>query len=132
MVYGLERNAYYIQSADNGRTFTKPAKVNTTGSVETKMGERGPKVAVGLNGAIHVVWVDAWAPGVKTYVRYSRSLDGGRTFEAPTTNTLIRTACGLFRTLVAMMAPGSAKALGRNLRCRPRPVFKIAVCDLRR
>jgi hypothetical protein len=30
---------------------------------------------------IHVVWVDCWSPGVKTYVRYARSRDGGKTFE---------------------------------------------------
>ncbi len=82
MVYGLEHHAYYVRSADNGGTFTPPVKVNSTGMVETKMGERGPKLAVGSDGAVHVVWVDEWAPGVKTFVRYVRSLDGGKSFEA--------------------------------------------------
>ncbi len=81
MVYGLEHHAYYTRSKDNGTTFTSPVKVNSTGLVETKMGERGPKLAVGKDGAVHVVWLDEWAPGVKTYVRYSRSLDGGESFE---------------------------------------------------
>jgi hypothetical protein len=81
MVYGLEHHAYYVRSADNGATLTPPVKVNSTGMVETKMGERGPKLAVGSDGSIHVVWMDEWAPGVKTFVRYSRSLDGGRSFE---------------------------------------------------
>jgi len=45
------------------------------------MGERGPKLAVGNDGKIHVVWMDEWAPGVKTFVRYSRSIDGGKSFE---------------------------------------------------
>ena len=81
MVYGLEHHAYYVQSADNGATFTPPVKVNSSGTVETKMGERGPKLAVGSDGGVHVVWVDEWAPGVKTFVRYSRSLDGGKSFE---------------------------------------------------
>ncbi len=81
MVYGLEHHAYYVRSRDNGGTFTAPVKVNVTGLVETKMGERGPKLAVGENGLVHVVWMDEWAPGVKTYVRYSRSVDGGKSFE---------------------------------------------------
>jgi hypothetical protein len=82
MVYGLAHHAYYVRSTDNGAAFTSPVKVNSTGTVETKMGERGPKLAVGTDGSIHVVWVDEWAPGVKTFVRYSRSLDGGKSFEA--------------------------------------------------
>ena len=82
MIYGLEHHAYYVRSADNGSTFTSRVKVNSTGMVETKMGERGPKLAVGGDGSIHVVWVDEWALGVKTFVRYSRSLDGGKSFEA--------------------------------------------------
>lgn len=81
MVYGLEHHAYYVRSADNGATFTAPVKVNDSGRVETKMGERGPKLALGTEGVVHVVWMDEWAPGVKTYVRYSRSADGGKSFE---------------------------------------------------
>jgi hypothetical protein len=81
MVYGLEHHACYVRSADNGATLTPPVKVSSTGMVETKMGERGPKLPVGSDGSIHVVWMDEWAPGVKTFVRYSRSLDGGRSFE---------------------------------------------------
>ena len=82
MVYGLEHHAYYVRSTDNGGTFTPRVQVDSTGTVETKMGERGPKLAVGGDGIIHVVWMDEWAPGVKTFVRYSRSLVGGRWFEA--------------------------------------------------
>jgi hypothetical protein len=81
MVYGLDHNAWYIRSSDHGRAFTAPVKANSAGAVETKMGERGPKLAVGADGSIHLAWVDEWAPGVKTFVRYSRSLDSAKTFE---------------------------------------------------
>jgi len=95
MVYGLGDDAWYVRSADNGRTFSSPVKVNTVGKVTLTMGERGPKLALGqltmLTNArirvwepsIHVVWADKWSPGVQVYPRYSRSLDGGRTFEPP-------------------------------------------------
>jgi hypothetical protein len=83
MVYGLGDDAWYMRSTDNGRTFSPPVKVNTEGKVTLKMGERGPKLALGKGGSIHVVWADQWSPGVKVYPRYSRSLDGGRTFEPP-------------------------------------------------
>lgn len=95
MVYGLGEDAWYVRSADNGRTFSSPVKVNTEGKVTLTMGERGPKLALGQAGmltntrirvwapSIHVVWADQWSPGVQVYPRYSRSLDGGRTFEPP-------------------------------------------------
>ncbi len=83
MVYGLGDHAWYVRSADNGRTFLPAVKVNTEGKVTLKMGERGPKLALGQGGSIHVVWADQWSPGVKVYPRYSRSLDGAKTFEPP-------------------------------------------------
>ncbi len=83
MVYGLGDHAWYVRSADNGATLTAPVQVNTEGKVSLTMGERGPKLSVGSDGVIHVVWADRWSPGVKVYVRYTRSVDGGKTFEPP-------------------------------------------------
>jgi hypothetical protein len=82
LVYGRDHNAYYQSSSDDGRTFSEPVRVNSSGTVETEMGERGPKLALGRGGSVHVVWADDWQPGVKTYVRCARSVDGGRSFEA--------------------------------------------------
>jgi hypothetical protein len=81
IVYGLGDNACYVRSADNGRTFSAPVQVNSAGLVQLTMGERGPKLALGKDGSLHVVWADRWSPGVETHIRYSRSLDGGRSFE---------------------------------------------------
>ncbi|MCX6243171.1 MAG: T9SS type A sorting domain-containing protein [Bacteroidetes bacterium] len=81
MVYAQNQNAYYIRSSDNGTTFSSPVRVNSSGTVEYKMGERGPKLAVGDDGVIHVAWMDHWSAGVNVYARYTRSLDGGNTFE---------------------------------------------------
>jgi hypothetical protein len=85
MVYARNRNAEYVRSSDNGATWSKPVIVNAEGTVEFKMGERGPKLALGRDRTINVVWVDCWAPGVKTYVRHARSLDGGASFGSRTT-----------------------------------------------
>lgn len=82
VVYGLGENAYYVRSADNGRTFSEPLRVNPAGSsVEFAMGERGPKLALGANDSVQVVWVDRWSAGSKVYVRHARTLNG-KTFEA--------------------------------------------------
>lgn len=83
MVYGEQKNAYYVQSSDNGRTFTAPLKLNNELGVTTTMGERGPKLALGAKDAIHVVWQDLWSPGAHVFPRYTRSRDGGRSFEQP-------------------------------------------------
>jgi hypothetical protein len=81
MVYCMNQNAYYIRSADNGATFSAPVQVNSAGSVEFNMGERGPKLAVGNDGLIHVMWMDKWYSGAQVHVRYSRSTNGGLSFE---------------------------------------------------
>ena len=84
MVYGTsEKDAYYQQSADSGATFSTALKLNTVGKVTTTMGERGPKIAIGGDGSIHVVWMDDWYPGALTYVRAVHSTDGGKSFSTP-------------------------------------------------
>jgi hypothetical protein len=40
-------------------------------------------------------------------------------------------ARGLLRIVAAMIAPCSVKTYGNYLRCWPRPVFKVAICDLK-
>lgn len=83
MVFGRGDHAWYVRSADNGMTLSEPVAVNSEGKVGLTMGERGPKIALGADGSIHVVWADRWSPGAKCYVKYARSTDGGRTFERP-------------------------------------------------
>jgi len=81
MVYGLGDHARYVCSIDNGGTFSLPVRINSAGKVELRMGERGPKLSVGSDGSIHVVWADRWSPGAKCCVHYSRSTNGGKSFE---------------------------------------------------
>ena len=81
MVYGLGDHALYVRSSDNGSTFTEPVRVNAEGKVQLTMGERGPKLALGAGGSVHIVWADRWSPGAKVYVRHARSIDGGKSFE---------------------------------------------------
>jgi hypothetical protein len=106
MVYAQNRNAYYLRSADNGATFSQPVRINSDSTVEFKMGERGPKLSVGRDGVIHAAWMDCWAPDVKTYVRYARSLDGGKTFERDKSVSSMSGPDG-----VTMAADGAAHAL---------------------
>ena len=81
VVYCQNQNAYYMRSTNNGSSFSIPVKVNSSGTVEYNMGERGPKLSVGIDGVVHVVWMDHWVSGAYVYARYSRSTNGGISFE---------------------------------------------------
>lgn len=83
VVTGYAHDAYYFQSTDNGRTFSTPLKLNGPEGVTTTMGERGPKLALGKDGSVHICWADQWKPGIHVFARYTRSLDGGKTFPPP-------------------------------------------------
>ncbi len=82
VVYGhdLGGDAFYVRSADLGSTFSDPVQLNRrAGTVTTGM-ERGPKLALGKDGTIHVVWLGYYQKGGGVW--YTRSVDGGKTFDA--------------------------------------------------
>jgi hypothetical protein len=78
MTYGTGTDGYYVQSKDNGKTFTEPVKINHQAGVVRVGNERGVKLVIGKDGILHLSWTGtkdnkgAW---------YTRSLDGGRSFE---------------------------------------------------
>lgn len=88
LVYGKEMNAYYAQSRDGGKTFSRPVQLNTRPMTVTVGMERGPKIAIGKENALHVVWQGHYQKGGGVWV--TRSLDGGKTF-APERNVLDKT-----------------------------------------
>lgn len=84
IVYGTStKQAFYVQSADLGASFSRPLQLNGPQQVTTTMGERGPKISLGYNASLHVIWMDLWAPGVQTHMRAVNSYDGGRSFSTP-------------------------------------------------
>ncbi|MDB6131644.1 MAG: hypothetical protein JWM04_2751, partial [Verrucomicrobiales bacterium] len=57
VAYVLGDNAYYAKSGDNGKTFSKSLLINSeTNSVHPANMFRGPDLAVGANGRVHVIW----------------------------------------------------------------------------
>ena len=77
MVFARGQDIYYASSADEGATLSAPVRVNTRGAFIDR--ERGPKLAIGKDDSIHVVWMDS--PPHR--ILYARSLDGGRRFSEP-------------------------------------------------
>ncbi|MFQ5974420.1 MAG: sialidase family protein [Alphaproteobacteria bacterium] len=67
------------KSSDRGRSFGRPRIV-----LEGSGHSDAPKIATDGKGTVHVVYAESAASPFDRYrVRYTRSLDGGRSFEAP-------------------------------------------------
>ena len=79
---------YAAVSADGGRTFGAPVRVNDNPGTARVNGEMAPRVAFVPRGkrpfAIDVLWTarEGGGAGSTTTIRVARSVDGGRTFGA--------------------------------------------------
>lgn len=109
-----QRSVYVWRTEDGGRRFDAPVAVTGDSALDRPWLATDP----GRPGAIHVVWSDGASPGLTTAVRYTRSTDGARTFEAPRTiasktdglgNPMV--ACGPSGRVVVIYSAGSG-ALG--------------------
>lgn len=72
-------------SGDGGKTWSAGRRVTTEAETIDANGESRPKIALGTKGEVYVSWTRS---GKKSYtgdIRFSRSLDGGKTFDAPRT-----------------------------------------------
>jgi hypothetical protein len=88
---GLPGNAYYVRSSDCGKTFSEPVQLNRQEEVVTVTTERGPKLAIGKDGSVHVVWLGYYKAGGGIF--YTRSTDGGKTFSAEQNVLDMKTGC---------------------------------------
>ncbi|HYC89479.1 MAG TPA: exo-alpha-sialidase [Thermoanaerobaculia bacterium] len=72
-------------SADRGKSWRAATRVTREPEKIDANGESRPKIALGTKNEVYVTWTRS---GTKPYtgdVRFARSLDGGKTFEAPRT-----------------------------------------------
>lgn len=72
-------------SADEGRTFSAPVAVNPEPEAIGAEGDSRPKIAPSADGAVYVTYTQLLEKPFSGHIRFSRSLDGGRTFSAPLT-----------------------------------------------
>lgn len=70
-------------SADLGKTFDKPLKVNAVAQKIGADGEARPKIAVSAEGHIYLTWTQMLNKPFTGYVWFSRSINGGKSFEKP-------------------------------------------------
>src|SRR5215210_247930 len=72
-------------SLDRGKTWRAATRVTPQPETIDANGESRPKIALGRKGEVYVSWTRS---GKKPYtgdIRFARSLDGGKTFDAPRT-----------------------------------------------
>ncbi len=70
-------------SKDLGKTFSKPVRASQAPQNIRPMGEVRPKIAVGSTGEIYVTWMQNLKARFSSHIWFARSIDAGKSFEAP-------------------------------------------------
>lgn len=82
--FARDEDAFFAVSKDGGRTFSPPVRVNQLPHSVMGYHERGPRIALGAGGTIHIIWMSPQsdrlyytqrAPGEKTFVPPRNLLD---------------------------------------------------------
>jgi hypothetical protein len=84
-VWTNNQSIYVQSSADKGNSFTAPVLVNAKPEKVAAENESRPKIKVDAKGNIYLTWVLTLDKKRSTYVRFSRSTDGGKHFSPPVT-----------------------------------------------
>lgn len=78
---------YYARSSDGGRSFSAPVRVNAQPGLVWGFAVSKPRIAVGRSGTVHVFYPANEISSVNgkavLTAHYTRSTDGGRSFEPP-------------------------------------------------
>ncbi len=72
-------------STDLGQTFSNAVKVNTQPEAVAASGETRPKILLSKNGNIYIAYTQSLDTPYAGNIRFSRSVDGGRSFSVPIT-----------------------------------------------
>lgn len=70
-------------SGDLGKTFSQGVKVNQSPMQIAALGEARPHMVAAKNGHIYLTWTESLKERFAGYIWFSRSIDGGKTFEPP-------------------------------------------------
>lgn len=82
VVFAHQRHAYVVVSDDEGQQFSDPVRVNASPENIEVNGENRPKIVVDENGgAVYISWTQKTEGQHTGDIRFTRSLDGGSSFE---------------------------------------------------
>ncbi len=84
-VWVEQRHVVVSFSRDRGRSFAPPVRVTRDPEPVDANGESRPKIALGGSGDVYVSYTRLGQRPYTGDIRFSRSVDGGRTFESPRT-----------------------------------------------
>lgn len=85
VVFVQNQFVYVSKSLDQGQNYSDPVKVNSVAEDAEHNGENRPKIIVDNRSNIFVSWTEKTSPRFTGEIRFSRSTDGGKTFEEPRT-----------------------------------------------
>ena len=80
-----DKHVWVSRSADRGTNWSEPVKVNATPEDAEFNGENRPKILISRQGNVLLSWTTKTSPRFTGEIRFSRSTDGGLTFESPRT-----------------------------------------------
>lgn len=79
-------HVYLSRSTNKGKTFEQPITVNRAPENVYAKGENRPKIVFGKNNEIYLSWTQKLTQKrFSGHIRFTRSIDGGKTFSAPLT-----------------------------------------------
>lgn len=82
----VQNDQIFVQSSpDKGNSFSGPVAVNAVPEAVAAQNESRPKLKLDAQGNIYLTWVQTLDKKRSTYVRFSRSVDGGKHFSTPVT-----------------------------------------------
>jgi hypothetical protein len=84
-VYREGEHVVARRSADFGKSWAAPVRVNVAPEPIGAENDARPKIALGPQGELFVTWTMPLSKPFTGHIRFARSLDGGRTFSAPAT-----------------------------------------------
>lgn len=73
------------KSADGGKSWSAPKRIQSEPEAVSAEGENRPKLAFGIKGEIYITYTKPLAKPYTGEIRFVRSLDGGQTFSPPLT-----------------------------------------------
>ncbi|MFO7444726.1 MAG: sialidase family protein [Ignavibacteriaceae bacterium] len=84
-VWAFGKHVYVSYSDDEGGSYSEPVKVNDEPQEIATNGENRPKIVISPNGYIYVSYSISLEEKFTGLVKFSRSVDNGKTFSEPVT-----------------------------------------------
>ena len=85
VVFVQDRHVYVSHSDDKGASYSTPVRVNEEAEDTEFNGENRPKIIVAPRGEVMLSWTTKTSSNFTGLIRFSRSIDGGKTFDVPRT-----------------------------------------------